>query len=373
LGRPLAQWTPPGETVPAATDPGWEALRASVLARRLPVSGLLRPGVAPVSAVAVPVGLADGGQGLVLGLSASRVTALQGYVEGLTYGRTGHGSVVDGRGLVLAGSDAALVGRPLPADELRRVLGGRPWGTALVDGRRVSWARAGATGWTSVTVQDDQEFAGPLRAAGRRAQALVALLLVIAGTGLVVLHRKREGALERVALRDDLTGLYNRRGWFLLADAELERAARQGQVRVLLFVDLDGLKQVNDVLGHREGDRAIAAAARVLSAASRSGDVVGRLGGDEFVLLLGDDGAADVARTRVLAAVAEHNASSTAPWELRLSLGAEVWFPQARTTLDELVRRADATMYADKSGRPGRGDGVVRVPLPRAPEQEALL
>ncbi|MCW2607003.1 MAG: putative Diguanylate kinase, partial [Frankiales bacterium] len=295
LGRPLASWTPPGTTVPPADDPGWVALRQSVLARRLPVSGILTPGVAPVSAVGVPVPLADGTRGLVVGLSAARVTNLQGYVEGLHYGRTGQGWVVDSRGLALAGPDAQRVSRPLPPALLREVLGGRGSGTAVYDdaegtSRFVSWDRAGATGWTALTVQDEQEFAGPLRSAGRRAQALVAALLLIAGTGLVVLHRKREVALERIAVRDHLTGLYNRGGWFHRADAELRRAARQGQERVLLFVDLDGLKQVNDVLGHREGDRAITAAARVLSAAARDGDLVGRLGGDEFVLLLGDDG-----------------------------------------------------------------------------------
>ena len=369
VGRRLATWSPEGTTVPDAADPGWAPLRASAMARRLPVSGVLSAGGVPVTAVAVPVALADGGRGLVVGLAAGRVSALQGYVERLRYGRTGQGFVVDGQGLVVAGAAQGLVSRRLEAAPLSVVLEGRPSGLATyrTDGRdrTVSWARAGATGWTALTVQDDAEFSGPLRSSSQRAQVLVAALLLIAGTGLVVLHRKRESALERIALHDDLTGLYNRRGWFALAEAELARAARQDRERVLLFVDLDGLKQVNDVLGHREGDRAIAAAAAVLQDAALDGDIVGRLGGDEFVLLLGEDGDAAGGRTRVLAALAAHNARSRAPFEVRLSLGAEVWFPQARLTLDELVRRADASMYADKAGRTDRHDGVVRVPRPR--------
>lgn len=183
-------------------------------------------------------------------------------------------------------------------------------------------------------------------------------------------HRKRESALESVALRDELTGLYNRRGWFVVAEHELERARRAHSARVLLFVDLDGLKQVNDKLGHREGDRAIADAAAVLQSASRSSDIIGRLGGDEFVLLLGDDGQAEGARRRMSAALDEHNARSGAGFELRLSIGAEVWFPDEACSLDELVRRADEEMYAEKASRPQRGDGVIRLPDPRSVDHE---
>ena len=140
---------------------------------------------------------------------------------------------------------------------------------------------------------------------------------------------------------------------------------------MLLFVDVDGLKQVNDVLGHREGDRAIADAASVLSSASRASDIVGRLGGDEFVLLLGEDGQAEGARRRLIEAVAEHNRRSSADFELRLSIGAEVWFPEDACTLDELLTRADAEMYVDKSSRPGRAEGLLRVPGQRGAEQDA--
>jgi diguanylate cyclase (GGDEF)-like protein len=377
-GAPIASWSTDG-VLPAADDPGWGPLRTTVLTgggKVLPVSGALATTSGPRLAMGLPVALSDGQRGLLLGLWDPRESPLQRYVSELEYGETGHGYIVDAAGIVLAGPDTGLIGAPLPLPGVRSALVGE--GPAILDtadrgGLVTSYARAGQLPWTALTPQSRDEFEGALVRSSRLVQGAVLALLLCAGTGLVVLHRKREKALQIVALRDELTGLYNRRGWFVLAEHELERARRQNSPRVLLFVDVDGLKQVNDVLGHREGDRAIGDAARVLTAASRSSDLVGRLGGDEFVLLLGDDGKAEAARRRVADALATHNEKSSAGFELRMSIGAEVWFPDQACTLAELVRRADEEMYADKTSRPLRHDGVLRVPLPAsgggAPEQ----
>jgi diguanylate cyclase (GGDEF)-like protein len=370
VGRPLASWSV-GGPLPARDDQGWAPLRAAVrkpTAGAVPLSDVMPAGDRHVLAMGLPVQLRGGARGLLLGLWDPRRSPLQTYVSELSYGKTGHGYVLDDAGNVIAGPTDDAIGKPLPLTQLREVIARSDEGIAVTDDGKelvTSYATAGATSWTALTPQSRAEFEGDLAASSRRVQAAVVALLLIAGTGLVVLHRKREAALEAVALRDELTGLYNRRGWFVLAEHELERARRQSSARVLLFIDLDGLKQVNDALGHREGDRAIADAAAVLTAASRSSDLVGRLGGDEFVLLLGEDGRADVARRRLVEALDRHNADSGAGFELRLSIGAEVWFPDAACTLDELVRRADAEMYAEKSSRPGRHEGLLRVPAPR--------
>ena len=368
-GRPLAAWSR-GGPLPEPDEPGWEPLRQAVADGdgRVPLSGVLEAGNSRLLAMGLPVPLADGSRGLLLGLWDARRGGLQTYVSKLQYGDTGHGYVLDGVGRVIAGPEDELVGEVLPREELRREVTSGTSGIVDTDDdvRLISsYARAGRTGWIAATSQDWQEFEGGLVRSGRLVEAAVVALLLIAGAGLVVLHRKREVALESVALRDELTGLYNRRGWFVLAEHELERARRARTSRVLLFVDLDGLKQVNDALGHREGDRAIADAAAVLRAASRSSDIIGRLGGDEFVLLLGEDGQGDGARRRLIAALDEHNARSGAHFELRLSIGAEVWFPDEACTLDELVRRADEEMYAEKSRRPDRADGLLRLPVQR--------
>ena len=368
LGQPLGGHAA-GGLLPAEDDPGWAPLKDAVLRRdgRLPVSGVLDADRRPMLAFGLPVELEGGRTGLFLGLWSTKDSALQEYVADRR-GQTQDVYIVDGAGKVVAGPRLEELGRPLPLAEIRAALL-RPTPPGFLQTEDAGTenvtvhAPVGGIGWTSLAVDDADTFEGALIRSGRLTQALVVALLLIAGTGLVVLHRKRESALSAAALRDDLTGVWNRRGWQALATHELQRAQRLGQERVLVFVDLDGLKLVNDVLGHREGDRAIVDAAAVLTAASRSSDLVGRLGGDEFVLLLAEGSPLDVARRRVAQALEAHNASSTAGFDLRLSLGAEVWLPQDGCSLDELVRRADAAMYADKSARPSRHSGLLREPV----------
>ena len=375
LGAPVTTWAAGGRQLPAPDDSGWQPLRDAVLRGdgSLPLSGVLAAESAhPMLAMGVPVPLDDGSTGMLIGLWEARTGGLQQYVEGLTYDRTGQGYVLDSRGRVVAGAatdgDGSKVGELLALDGVLAGLRGGS-GLLLTDedaGRYVTtYAAAGGTGWTALTAQQADEFEGALHDASTRVEAGIVGLILVAGTGLLVLHRKREAALHALALSDDLTGVYNRRGWFAVASHELERARRAQQSRVLVFVDVDGLKEVNDVLGHREGDRAIRDAAAVLTAASRGSDVVGRLGGDEFVLLLGEGGDPVVAARRVREALQAHNTASQAGFELRLSLGVEVWSPEDPCTLEELVRRADAVMYVAKQERPDRATDVVRVPAPR--------
>ncbi|MBK5306237.1 MAG: GGDEF domain-containing protein [Frankiaceae bacterium] len=369
-GVPLNSYAPPGRALPSPTDPGWAPLRAAVLRGNgtVPVSDVLHAGPHPVSAVAVPVTTATGATVLLVGLTDLRTSALQKYVEHLVNPDGRRGYLLDSVGVVIAGPTSAEVGTSLRHRNILRAVTARAQGVTDVRENGTAYteshARAGATGWTSVTIQDSDRFLGPLRSASRRAQSALVLLLLTTGTALLMLHRRREAALRDVALTDELTGLYNRRGWLAVGSHEIERALRGGERRGLLFVDIDGLKQVNDALGHREGDRAISAAADVLRSCARSSDVLGRLGGDEFVLLLGEDGTPGAVRQRVLDALAVHNAGSGARFDLRLSIGAEVWTPDSTLSLDELVRRADRKMYADKTARPTRHDGVIRIPEP---------
>lgn len=230
-GTRLAAWSPDG-ALPAADDPGWAPLRTTVLSGGgtvLPVSGMLSTSSGPRLAMGLPVPLSDGSRGLLLGLWDARKSPLQQYVSELEYGRTGHGYVVDRSGQVLAGPTPELIGAPLELAELRDALD--PEGSGIVETADrnalvTSYARTGSLPWVALTPQDRDEFEGALQRSSRLVQAAVVALLVIAGLALVVMHRKRERALQVVALRDDLTGLYNRRGWFVLAEHELERARR---------------------------------------------------------------------------------------------------------------------------------------------------
>lgn len=101
-------------------------------------------------------------------------------------------------------------------------------------------------------------------------------------------RQKVEAEVRRLSITDELTGLYNRRGFFLLANQQLKHTQRLQTPCCLLFVDLDGLKDINDTLGHEIGDRVLMHAADLLSKTFRDSDIVARLGGDEFVVFIPD-------------------------------------------------------------------------------------
>ena len=159
--------------------------------------------------------------------------------------------------------------------------------------------------------------------------------------------------LAVAATTDQGTGLKNRRGFFAMAEHELNVARRLGQTLTLIFFDLDRLKNINDSLGHLEGDRAIADAARILASNFRESDLVARLGGDEFcVLAIGSEQALERTIQRLEEAVVSHNASAGRPYTLSLSYGVAFYEPaRDAVSLDDLISAADASMYERKLGR----------------------
>lgn len=169
--------------------------------------------------------------------------------------------------------------------------------------------------------------------------------------------RERERAEEivhQISITDELTGIYNRRGFRLLAGRELAMARRHGSEALLIFADVDGLKRVNDRDGHAEGDRLIGDTARLLGRVFRATDVIARLGGDEFAVLCpGRDSAAPETLARLRAALHDFNAAERPRQPLALSLGCVVIAPDDLRDLDQLLEDADRAMYADKTARRG--------------------
>ena len=125
---------------------------------------------------------------------------------------------------------------------------------------------------------------------------------------------------------DDLTGLLNRRGWRYTAPRELARAARSGNPITLVTLDLDNFKELNDELGHDQGDRALRDTAERIRATLRAGDVVARLGGDEFVALLTNStltgSLTAIDRLRDSTPEAEAFSAGVAVWDRREDLSA---------------------------------------------------
>ncbi len=152
---------------------------------------------------------------------------------------------------------------------------------------------------------------------------------------------------------DELTGLYNRRGFLRFARAQLDAAAMAHRPMLLIFVDLDGLKYINDRLGHAAGDRALVDTSTVLKSTFRERDVVARLGGDEFVVLVTDSSAVREADllARLAGRLGALNARPGREFQLAFSTGVAAFDPAAPEPLEELLSEADSRMYLDKRRR----------------------
>jgi diguanylate cyclase (GGDEF)-like protein len=158
-----------------------------------------------------------------------------------------------------------------------------------------------------------------------------------------------EEKIRHLSLRDDLTGLYNRRGFFLFAEREYRLANRSEVPFSVLFIDLDGLKRVNDRLGHEVGSTFLRETANLMKKTFRDSDILARIGGDEFVVA-GTLGASGVTRAaqRLEEAAADRNASGDNVYPLGFSIGYAISDSQQPETLEELLNRADSEMYRRK-------------------------
>jgi two-component system, cell cycle response regulator len=167
-------------------------------------------------------------------------------------------------------------------------------------------------------------------------------------------HRLQK-MLQRLTLIDDLTGLHNYRGFMALAEQHLRMILRKGAA-LLLFVDLDYLKQINDTYGHLEGNRALTVTANVLRACFRQSDILARLGGDEFCVLMTDacQDSPQQVRKRLQQRVDFTNAKCASGFRLSLSIGITDVPAIHQPPLEELMRIADGLMYEEKRSKQPR-------------------
>jgi diguanylate cyclase (GGDEF)-like protein len=162
---------------------------------------------------------------------------------------------------------------------------------------------------------------------------------------------KEVDGVSLASVTDPMTGLFNRQGYRLLAARLLREATRERRPALLMLLDMDGLRAINDRLGHAVGDDAITAVAALLRATFRDTDLVARIDGDEFCVMgmlpgAAGDGSAQLARLDE--AIKFYNEREGAPFRLSLSGGIATWDPAHPTSLDALEEEADRRLYADK-------------------------
>ena len=185
------------------------------------------------------------------------------------------------------------------------------------------------------------------------ASALETTVAVLLASGLILIMVLRISSLEReirnLSLRDELTGLYNRRGFYLLAEQALRLAQRSNAPFSVLFVDLDNLKQINDTQGHEVGSAFLCEVAELLQRYVRKSDVLGRVGGDEFVVAgQSSKEAMQYLTQRLEEAARVRNAEPWRRYPLSFSIGQVTSDAEEAESLPDLLHRADNAMYITK-------------------------
>jgi len=171
--------------------------------------------------------------------------------------------------------------------------------------------------------------------------------------GYAIERHRMQTTLQGLSLVDELTRLYNRRGFLNLAAQHLKLVQRTKRGLSLAFIDLDGLKHINDTFGHHEGDRALVETAEILKRTFRSSDIMARIGGDEFAILAieaQEDSGGRLA-SRLQDKVREHNAQQQRSHELSLSMGIAHLDPQSPSSVEGLMTRADQALYEHKRSK----------------------
>lgn len=164
-------------------------------------------------------------------------------------------------------------------------------------------------------------------------------------------RRRIEEEIRMLAIADPLTGLFNRRGFITLAGQQIKASPREKKKLLLLFIDLDGLKYVNDTYGHEEGDRTLKKCGLILKNTFRESDIVARLGGDEFAVLVIEGEEPAILLNRLKAKTDEANEVRDIPCPVSMSIGLAAYDPAAPCSIHELISRADSHMYEQKKGK----------------------
>jgi diguanylate cyclase (GGDEF)-like protein/PAS domain S-box-containing protein len=169
----------------------------------------------------------------------------------------------------------------------------------------------------------------------------------------ITARKRAEEEIITLSITDQLTGLYNRRGFITLSEYQLRVAERTKKNTLLFFADLDKMKYINDTFGHQEGDKALTGVAAILKEVFRESDIIGRMGGDEFAILAIDttDNTRDILLKRLQETFDNYNIREARNYHLSLSIGIARYDSEKPSTLDKLISQADKLMYEEKGSK----------------------
>lgn len=158
--------------------------------------------------------------------------------------------------------------------------------------------------------------------------------------------------LHNMSFTDELTGLNNRRGFMIKAEEMLKQSVRNGSLFAIFFIDLDGMKQINDKLGHNEGDKALIDMADIIRKTFRESDVSARLGGDEFAIavILEKQEDSNILKNRVIEKILKLNNAEIRDYKLGASIGFS-FCENKHPNLEAMINTADELMYEEKKRR----------------------
>lgn len=162
--------------------------------------------------------------------------------------------------------------------------------------------------------------------------------------------KQAETEVRNLSMTDDLTGLYNRRGFLVMSELQQKIARRTKNPFSLIYADMDGLKQINDKYGHQEGSQALQQIAKILKKSFRESDIIARLGGDEFTIFVADTIACniEIPLGRLQENLWQYNLQKKHAYSLSLSIGATCVNPDDNSSIEALLVRADEAMYENK-------------------------
>jgi len=163
-------------------------------------------------------------------------------------------------------------------------------------------------------------------------------------------HKHLLEELRTLSLIDELTNIYNRRGFYMMAEQQMKTARRMNLSMCCIYIDLDNMKKINDTYGHHIGDQALIDTALLIKETFRESDIIGRLGGDEFAVFVINDmkNYADMMFSRLLENTKQKNAQRKNTYEILFSVGISRTEWDSHETLQELVNRSDSLMYKEK-------------------------